>query len=198
MWSGSFTFRGWSWSAIFVGVIASLVFQLLLSMLGFGLGLLAIDVPTAENTPKAVTWAVFAWWVASGVISAFVAGWVAANFSETFNEENRATHGLIAWALAALVVIGAAGFSTSNSVAGNLGGPTVTALAQYRTMMTSDNRTRPTQAQIEAARRNLALVMLGSFFALLVGAGAALAGSQWLPEETVQRTRGTRTKGAAS
>jgi hypothetical protein len=32
---------------------------------------------------------------------------------------------------------------------------------------------RPSQAQLEQARRNLALVMIGSFVALLVGAGAA-------------------------
>jgi hypothetical protein len=192
MWSGAFSFRGWSWSAVFVGVVAALIFQALLSMLGFGLGLLTVDVPTADSAPKAVTWAVFTWWAVTGVISAFVAGWFAANFSEAFTAEARATHGLLAWALATLLIIAAAGFSASTSVAGSLGGPSVTAFGQYRTMTASDARTRPTQAQIEAARRNLAMVMLGSFVALLVGAGAALAGSQWLPEEEVRRTRTSR------
>jgi hypothetical protein len=192
MWSGTFSFRGWSWSAVFVGVIAALIFQALLSMLGFGLGLLTVDVPTADSAPKAVTWAVFTWWVVSGVISAFVAGWTAANFSETFNAEGRATHGLLAWALATLLVIAATGFGASTSVAGNLGGPAVTAFGQYRTMSAPEARARPTQAQIEAARRNLAMVMLGSFVALLVGASAALAGSQWLPEQGVRRARTSR------
>jgi hypothetical protein len=192
MWSGAFTFRGWSWSAVFVGVIAALIFQALLSMLGFGLGLLTVDVPTADSAPKAVTWAVFTWWAVSGVISAFVAGWFAANFSETFSAEGRATHGLLAWALATLLVIAATGFGASTSVAGNLGGPAVTAFGQYRTLSAPEARTRPTQAQLEAARRNLAMVMLGSFVALLVGAGAALAGSQWLPEEETRRTRASR------
>ncbi len=188
MWSGTFTFRGWSWSAVFVGAIAALIFQALLSMLGFGLGLLSVDVPTAESAPRAVTWAVFAWWVASGVISAFVGGWVAANFAETFNAEARATHALIAWALATLIVMGAGGFAAGNSVAGSLGGPVATSFAQYQSM-TAPGAPRPSQAQIESARRNLALVMLGSFFALVVGAGAALAGSQWLPEEELTRSR---------
>lgn len=192
MWSGVFSFRGWSWSAVFVGVIASLIFQALLSMLGFGLGLLSVDVPTAESAPKAVTWAVFTWWVVSGVISAFVAGWVAANFSDSFSAEGRATHGLLAWALATLIVLGASGLGASTSVAGNLGGPVVTAFGEYRTISGPDVRTRPTPAQVEAARRNLALVMLGSFVALLVGAGAAVAGSQWLPEENARRTRTSR------
>ena len=78
------TFRGWTWSAVFAGVIASLIFQVLLTMAGFGLGLLTIDIPMADSAPKTVSWAVFAWWAVSGVISAFVGGWVAANFSETF------------------------------------------------------------------------------------------------------------------
>src|SRR4051812_35247807 len=192
MWSGTLSFRGWSWSAVFVGVVAALIFQALLSMLGFGLGLLTVDVPAADSAPKAVTWAVFTWWAVTGVISAFVAGWVAANFSDAFSAEVRATHGLVAWALATLLVIAATGFSASTSVAGNLGGPAVTAFGQYRTLSAPDARARPTQAQLEAARRNLAMVMLGSFVALLVGAGAALAGSQWLPEEEVRRTRPSR------
>jgi hypothetical protein len=189
MWAGNLSFRGWSWSAVFVGVIASLIFQALLVMIGFGLGLLTIDVPTGDTAAKAVSWAVFTWWAVSGVISAFVGGWVAANFSDTFAPENRAIHGLIAWALATIIVLGATGFAGSNSLAGTLGGPTATAFGQYRTIMETDGRTRPTRAQIDAARHNLALVMLGSFFALIVGAGAAVAGSQWLPEET---TRGAR------
>jgi hypothetical protein len=186
----AYTFVGWSWSAVFAGVIASLVFQILLVMAGFGFGLLTIDVPTAESAPKAVTWAVFAWWGVSGVISAFVGGWVAANFSDTFTAESRATHGLMAWALATLIVVGSAAFAANNSIAGGLMGPTGTALAQYRTLTERPPQAaRPTQAQLEQVRRNLALVMLASFVALIVGAGAAAAGSQWLPEARARDAR---------
>jgi hypothetical protein len=193
MWSRSFSFTGWTWSAVIAGVVASLVFQVLLSMAGFGFGLLTIDVPTADNAPKAVTWAVFAWWGVSGVISAFVGGWVAANFSDSFTTEGRATHALMAWAVATLIVVGATAMAGSNSIAGNLSGPTGTALAQYRSFTEPGLRAagpaRPSQAQLETARRNLALVMLGSFVALILGAGAAIAGSQWLPEEKLRTTR---------
>jgi hypothetical protein len=186
----SYTFVGWSWSAVFAGVIASLVFQILLVMAGFGFGLLTIDVPTAESAPKAVTWAVFAWWAVSGVISAFAGGWVAANFSDTFTAESRATHGLMAWALATLIVVGCAALAVNNSIASSLMGPTGTAFAQYRTLSERPAQAaRPTQAQLEQARRNLALVMLASFVALIVGAGAAVAGSQWLPEARSHEAR---------
>src|SRR5438270_2540073 len=127
----AFSFAGWTWSAVFAGVIASLVFQVLLLMIGFGLGLLTIDVPTAGSAPKAVSWAVFTWWALSGVISAFVGGWIAANFSESFTAEGRATHGLMAWALATLIVVGSATFTASSSIGSNLIGPTGSVMAQY-------------------------------------------------------------------
>ncbi|MEA2974805.1 MAG: hypothetical protein QOF19_325 [Alphaproteobacteria bacterium] len=187
----TYTFTGWTWSAVFAGVIASLIFQVLLIMIGYGVGLLTIDVPTADSAPRAVSWAVFAWWAVSGVISAFVGGWVAAHFSEAFTAEARATHGLMAWALATLIVVGAAGLAAESSLASNLVGPTGTVLAQYQRL--SDARAptprAPATANIEAARRNLAIAMIGSFFALLFGAGAAVAGSQWLPE-TMRTTGG--------
>src|SRR5437588_4007879 len=180
-----FTFRDWSWSAVFAGVVASLVFQVLLVMAGFGFGLLSIDIPTADSAPKAVSWAVFAWWAVSGVISAFVGGWVAANFSEIFTPEGRATHGLMAWAIATLIVVGTATFGTG-AIANNLVGPTGAVMTQYQRLSDGPPQTvgqaRPSGSQLEQARRNLALAMIGSFVALLVGAGAALAGSQWLPE----------------
>ncbi len=103
----NFSFAGWSWSAVFVGAIVSLIFQVLLVMAGFGFGLLSIDVPAAESAPTAASWAVFCWWAVSGVISAFAGGWAAANFSPGFTAESRAAHGLLAWALATLVVVGA-------------------------------------------------------------------------------------------
>jgi hypothetical protein len=187
----NFTFVGWSWSAVFAGVIASLVFQVLLVMVGLGLGLLSVDVPTAESAPKAVSWAVFTWWAVSGVMSAFVGGWVAANFSDTFTPEGRATHGLMAWALATLIVVGAAAFANTGSFANNLMGPAATTMAQYNRLSAPPAQTtgqaRPTQAQLEAARRNLALAMIGSFVALLIGASAAIAGSQWLPDVRTMR-----------
>jgi hypothetical protein len=187
-----YTFRDWTWSAVFAGVVASLIFQILLVMAGFGLGLLTIDVPTADSAPKAASWAVFAWWAVSGVISAFVGGWVAANFSDTFTPESRATHGLMAWAIATLIVVGAAAFAGTHSLANSLGGPTGSMMAQYQRLSDPGRQTagqaRPSTAQLEQARRNLALAMIGSFVALLVGAGAAVAGSQWLPDDRVRET----------
>ncbi len=190
----TYTFTGWLWSAVFAGVIAALVVQVLLVMAGYGFGLLTIDVPTADSAPKAVSWAVFAWWAVSGVMAAFTGGWVAAHFSPAFTAESRATHGLMAWALATLIVVGAAAFATNNSVASDLGGPTGTVLAQYQRLSTDSRLPAAGPARtayLEQVRRNLAMAMIGSFVALLFGAAAAVAGSQWLPED--MRLRETRT-----
>ncbi len=45
----------WTWSAIFTGVIASLVVQILLTMLGLGVGLLSISSTTASNSALGVS-----------------------------------------------------------------------------------------------------------------------------------------------
>ena len=66
-------FFGWTWSAVLAGVFASLVVQILLTMLGFGIGLLAIDVPTAQSAPAGAGWAAFVWWAVSGIIAALSA-----------------------------------------------------------------------------------------------------------------------------
>ena len=74
MWENNLSFKDWSWSAVFAGVVASLVFQVLLAIVGFGAGLLSFDVPTAENAPRAVSWAVFGWWAVFSLAGAALAG----------------------------------------------------------------------------------------------------------------------------
>jgi hypothetical protein len=76
---GAFDWRAMSWSAILAGVLASLVIQILLTMLGVGIGLIAIDTSTAAATRVGVGWAAFMWWMFSGVLAAFVGGLVAAS-----------------------------------------------------------------------------------------------------------------------
>lgn len=185
----TYSFAGWTWSAVIVGVIGSLVFQVLLMLLGVGFGLLAVDVPTADSAPKAVSWAVFTWWAASGVASAFFGGWLAGQFAETITPEGRAAHALATWAIATLIVVGAAGATAGGSatIASNLAGPYTSAYSQFNRLteprVQTAGQARPvTQAQLEQARRNLAMLTLASFVALLVGAGAAVAGSQWMPD----------------
>jgi hypothetical protein len=175
-------FFGWTWSAVLAGVFASLVIQILLTMLGFGIGLLAIDVPTAQSAPAGAGWAAFVWWAVSGIIAAFIGGAVAAANSPDQTGLGRVGQALAAWSVATVVVVAAAALipTSTTSVASNLVGPSYAASVRVAALSGVPNRETvgsavrsPTQSQIEEARKHFAYVMFASFCALLPGAGAA-------------------------
>ncbi|TKV77720.1 hypothetical protein FDV58_29375 [Bradyrhizobium elkanii] len=177
-------FFAWTWSPVLAGVFASLVVQILLTMLGFGIGLLAIDAPTAASAPASAGWPAFVWWAVSGIIAAFIGGAIAAANSPDQSGLGRVGHALGAWAVATVIVVAAAAMIpvSAASIAGNLAGPSYAAnarIAYYSnnpTRETVGSTSRPgTQAQMEEARKHLAYTMLASFCALLLGAGAAYA-----------------------
>lgn len=121
-----------SWGAIFAGVVVALVTQVLLTMLGVGIGIATLD-PGAGNSPEASTFSIGAgiWYVLSGIIAAFVGGYIAARMSGKTVATTGALHGLTTWALTTLVVLymltTAAGsliggvFSGVTSAVGNIG-----------------------------------------------------------------------------
>ena len=177
-------FFGWTWSAVLAGVFASLIVQILLTMLGFGVGLLAIDIPTASSAPAGAGWAAFVWWAVSGIIAAFIGGAVAAANSPDQTGLGRVGHALAAWAVTAVVVVAASALipASATSVASNLVGPSYAASARVAALSGNPGRETvgstvraPTQAQIDEARKHFAYVMFASFCGLLLGAGAAYA-----------------------
>jgi hypothetical protein len=176
-------FFGWTWSAVLAGVFSSLVVQILLTMLGLGIGLIAIDVPTAASAPATSGWAAFVWWSVSGIIAAFIGGAVAAANSPDQTGLGRVGHALAAWSVATVVVVAASALipASATSIAGNLIGPSYSASARVAALSASPGRetvgatARPNQAQIDEARKHFSYAMFASFCALLLGAGAAYA-----------------------
>jgi len=73
-----------SWGAIFAGVVVALVVQVLLTMLGVGIGLATLDPGTGDNQ-AASTFSIAAgiWYVLSGIIASFAGGYIAARMLET-------------------------------------------------------------------------------------------------------------------
>jgi len=180
----STAFSGWTWQAVLAGVFMSLVTQVLLTMLGFGIGLLSVDVQTADSAPQGVSWAAFVWWAVSGIIAAFIGGAIAAANAPDQTAPGRVAHALGSWAVATVLVVAATAMTagTAASVASNLAGPSYAASTRIaalsppsRQTTGSARQTAPTQAQIDEAKKHFAYVMLASFFALLCGAGAAYA-----------------------
>jgi cytochrome bd-type quinol oxidase subunit 2 len=172
----------WSWSAIVAGTLTSLIIQVMLTMLGLGVGLIAADVPTAANAPVAVTTGAVLWFIASGIFSAFVGGAVAGALTPYASDRARSSHALATWALASLIVVGASLLTVPGEVtiAGQLAGPTINATTRLQALQ----RVQPaaTPAQLEAARKAAATTMFVSFIGLVLGACFAFIGGRWSDE----------------
>lgn len=95
-----------SWGAIFAGVVVALVIQVLLTMLGAGIGIATLN-PGAADNPEASTFSIIAgiWYVLAGIVATFVGGYVAARMSGKTNPTTGALHGLTTWAFTTLLVL---------------------------------------------------------------------------------------------
>ena len=95
-----------SWGAIFAGVVVALVIQVLLTMLGVGIGVATLD-PGASDNPGASTFSFVAgiWYVLSGLAAAFAGGYIAARMSGRTEPTTGALHGLTTWAFTTLLVL---------------------------------------------------------------------------------------------
>jgi hypothetical protein len=108
-----------TWGAVFAGIVVALVVQLLLNLLGLGVGLSTVGVHAADN-PDAGSFSLAAaiWWIVAGIIAAFIGGLVAGRMSGRPLRSTAGWHGLIAWAGTTLVIA----WAVAASVGGLLGG----------------------------------------------------------------------------
>ena len=113
-----------SWGAVFAGATIGLVMQIILNMVGVGVGLSTVDV-AAGDTPSARSLSVGAgiWWVISGIVAAAVGGYIAGRLSGKASQSTTAYHGLIAWAVSTLAVV----YLLSSAASGLIGGTVSTA-----------------------------------------------------------------------
>jgi hypothetical protein len=108
-----------SWGAIFAGVVVGLVVQVLLTMLGVGIGVATLE-PGAGDNPAVSTFSIATgiWYVLSGIIAAFAGGYIAARMSGKTVATTGALHGLTSWAFTTLLVL----YLLSTAVGGIVGG----------------------------------------------------------------------------
>ncbi|WP_085035473.1 PhnA-like protein [Ensifer aridi] len=95
-----------SWGAVFAGVALALAVQFLLNLLGVGIGAAVVD-PAATDNPDPSTFSIAGgiWFVVSGIIAAFVGGYVASRVSGRPSRTTGSYHGLTSWAVTTLVVL---------------------------------------------------------------------------------------------
>ncbi|MGZ8096025.1 MAG: hypothetical protein ACXWTH_08205 [Methylosarcina sp.] len=109
-----------SWTSVFAGVAVALGIQVLLSMLGTGIGMSTIDPLHVRGTPSASAFSIGAglWWVVSSFLSLVIGGWVAAQFSGYLRHLDGLLHGLLVWAVTTLITIYLLGSAISSVVSG--------------------------------------------------------------------------------
>ncbi|MFD2574269.1 hypothetical protein ACFSUS_26785 [Spirosoma soli] len=94
-----------SWSAVFAGVLVAIVTQMLLTLLGLGIGLGTID-PVEEANPTAGLGIGSAiWYGVSSLISLFLGGWVAGRLASAPRTFDGVIHGVLTWCLVTLLTI---------------------------------------------------------------------------------------------
>lgn len=148
-----------SWGAIIAGAVLTLVVQVMLALLGLGIGLATLD-PASADSPALSTFS-----SASGIFAAvtvllatFAGAYAAARFAGSFARRDAALHGLTTWAVATLVAVYLLASGASALVSTTFGalGATVQSLGQAAGALVPDSIDNlPPQLQ-EQARELLA------------------------------------------
>ena len=95
-----------SWGAVFAGAAAALVVQLLLGMIGVGIGLTTVSAAAGDNpSAGALSLGAGLWWAFSGIFASAVGGYMAGRLSGKPVESTAGLHGLTAWAVTTLMVV---------------------------------------------------------------------------------------------
>lgn len=164
------------WSAVFAGVIVALVGQVLLTLFGAGLGAASFDpAPSGNVDAERAAVGAFAFWAVAGIASGFAGGWTAgwvAGSSPSVDRVEGGFQAFLSWGVTTLIVaLLVFGVASGSALSSRLGGPLAT------------NVTAPVEAAAEgspAAQEEVAdataKAALGGFFALLIGAIAAMGG----------------------
>ena len=108
-------------SAVLAGAVLALVTLFMLNLLGVGIGLTTIDPGRGgDDTPGLTALGVGAaiWGVVTFLIALFAGGWVAGRLAGDPKKLDSMLHGLIAWALAMLVLV----WLMTTAVSGLIGG----------------------------------------------------------------------------
>jgi len=95
-----------SWGAVFAGIVTALVVQLLINMLGLGIGMASFNVVDSGDNLAASTFSVGAaiWWTVSGILASLAGGVVAGRLCGSSQVNASRWHGFVSWCGATLVI----------------------------------------------------------------------------------------------
>lgn len=187
-----------SWAAIVAGGLSAIACEIVLALLGMGLGFVTIQ-PANGGDMKALGVGAVSWWFVSGLVSLYAGGWVAGRGLTGASAGNGLLHGFLTWGLVNVVsallittTVGAligGGFSAVQSyVESGRDLPSLNNMVEGNDNagVQADERQAPTRQQAEAASKAAGSAALLVFFALVLGACAAVAGSSMALKPAVQ------------
>ena len=169
-----------SWGAVTAGVAVALATHIILSLIGMGIGIAAVNPADITASTYDVSFGSALWWMIAGVLAALAGGFTAGRLSGEPKESTAAWHGFISWAASILVVA-----ALMTTAAGVLVGGSFTVLADM-TGSNAETIVNPLQAyqdalpgtagttvDAEAAADAIGGAALLSAVALILGAIAA-------------------------
>src|ERR1041384_7051260 len=110
-----------AWGAVLAGVVVALVAQLILNMIGVGIGASTLDPGAGADqnaSARGFSIGAAAWWTVSGILAALAGGFAAGRLSGEPKETTAAWHGLTSWGFTTLVVF----WLLPSTIGGILGG----------------------------------------------------------------------------
>lgn len=95
-----------SWGAIIAGAIITFVVQIMLGLLGIGIGLATVD-PAGDGTPNLSAFGTTGgiWAIVTVLIATFIGGYSAARLSGVTTRGESVLHGVVTWATSTLLII---------------------------------------------------------------------------------------------
>ena len=108
-----------SWGAIFAGVVLSIAIQLVLGILGTGIGLSLVN-PVEGTTPGATGFGIGAglYWIVTTVIALGAGGYAAARVAGVHDRFDGLVHGLVVWGITLILTL----YLLTSAVGGIIGG----------------------------------------------------------------------------
>ncbi|MBC7800879.1 MAG: PhnA-like protein [Gemmatimonadaceae bacterium] len=109
-----------SWGAILAGVVTALVIQLVLNILGLGVGASSVNAAETGANPSAGGFSTTAgiWWTVSGILASLMGGVVAGRLCGAATTNTARWHGFVSWCTTTLVVF----YLVTSAVGGIIGG----------------------------------------------------------------------------
>ncbi len=148
-----------SWGAVLAGVAVALVLNILLNLLGVGMGAATLN-PVSGDNPTAASFSIgaAAWWTVAGLLSSLAGGYVAGRLAGKPVESTAGWHGLISWAMTTIVIF----YLLTTAVGSIVGGPMPASAAPWAALAVAlqplprarcrRSRRRPTRSPRSSAR----------------------------------------------